>query len=172
MALFALMENQSPKSESTGRRRLAIIAAFVLIGLCSFLAFFEIPHRLGLGEEDEWVATTDAFMLAMVNKDLNRAYALLSEEFKDEVSVSELEVFGDRWFVWFDGYLEMEISSSEINSTRGGRVADIYADITYEGGYPGTLEATLEEEADEWKIRFWNINVPSEKIDEYETRNQ
>jgi hypothetical protein len=165
---------QIPKSETPGRKRLEEIAVLaVLIGLGLYVVLFGSIFRIGVEDKDEWAAVIDAFMLAMVKKDPDRAFALYSKELQDVSSVLETEEFlSDQWFFMFEGYLEVEISEPDTSFTRDGKFAELRADITYEGGYIGTFDATLGEEGGDWKILAWNVNVPKEKIDEYEARNQ
>jgi hypothetical protein len=157
----------SPKKPR--RKLLIIIIGGLLVCLCAWYADL---FSTGVVQQDNWLAVTDAFMRAMANQDPNKAYALFSAEFQSEIPDSELEGFlSGPSFALFDGYLEMEMSAWEISSTREGKVAEINATVTYEGGYSGSFDAVLVQERDEWKLISFNVTVPPDKSEDWEKNN-
>jgi hypothetical protein len=150
---------------------LGIATLLIVVGCGGVGLLFSQSIQSGttaFGQQDEWIAVTDAFMSAMASEDLDKARALCSTQLLDELPVSEMEsLLTSSMFALFDGYQAIEISSWEITFNPDGKFVELRAAVTYEKGFDGHLDAVLKEEGQEWKLVSFYINIPPEKIKEY-----
>lgn len=171
---------QVPKLTKTGtgqERELSIplVVAGCLIGLAflvcagSVISVVTAVFVTRAENQDEWLTLGDAFMQAMADKEIDRAYALFAEELRREVRRSDLAAFIDGpSFVLFDGYLDLEIESWNFNYAYvEGRSVEVTGPVNYQEHYTGIYELVLAEEGDNWRILAFNVQVSPEKVNAY-----
>ena len=162
------------------RRLLVIGGCISLAALCLCasvicVSVFGSTLYQAIIEKDNIVVVVDKFMMAMVNKNPDQAYALFSTRVQRQFPVSRLEdmVDGSNYSL-FDGYVKAEVVN--VNITRGfntnpdapqGLVAKVDGTVTYEGGYTGSFQAVLEQENDEWALFSINVIIPPDKLEEF-----
>ena len=162
----------------TGQKRglsIPLVVAGCLIGLVFFvcagsvISIVAAVFAMGFENQDEWLASGDAFMQAMADKEIDRAHALFAEEARREMKRSDLATFVDGpFFALFDGYVDLEIEGWHVNYAQlGGRTVEVAGPVNYEEHYTGSYEFVLTEEADSWRILFFNVQVPPEKLNAY-----
>lgn len=166
-----------PTTRTSQKRGLSIplVVAGCLIGLAFFVCAGSVisvvaaVFATGVEKQDEWLALGDAFMQAMADREVDRAHALFSEEARREVKRSDLAAFVDGpFFALFDGYVGLEIESWYVNYAQlRGRTVEMAGPVNYQEQYTGSYEFVLTEEADSWKILFFNVQVPPEKLNAY-----
>ncbi len=159
------------------RRKLVITLGILLGLLCLCLTL--CAGTLGLRgvqamrEQAQVERVIDAFMRAMADKDVEKAYGLCSTRFKSEKTMADLELaLQGNNFVVFAGYQSLRVDSTDvlasINMFRAGgspsTVMSVRGTVTYDDGYTGTFEAVMDREAEAWRVSRINVVVPPDKF--------
>ncbi len=159
-------------------RRKVVITLGILLGLlCLCLTLCAVTLGLGSAQATRERASVerviDAFMRAMADKDVEKAYGLCSTRFRNEKTLADLEaVLQGNNFVVFSGYQGLRIDSTSamasVNVLTGGgfqsTVMSVRGTVTYDDGYTGTFEALVDREADAWRVSRINVVVPPDKF--------
>jgi hypothetical protein len=111
----------------------------------------------------------------MTHRDVEQAYSLFSTRAKRQIAVSKFEeLMGGSNFALFEGYKKVEVQNIKLVDAFNtnpdvpqGKVANVSGQVTYEGDYLGSFQATLEKEAEGWRLHFINVTVPPHKLEEY-----
>ena len=153
-----------------------LVGGTVLLLLCACFGVAALTIGGGIvqsiTERPKVEATLDELMTNMSQEDAGAAYDQFSTRARRTVSLADLEdLLAGNNIALFSGYKSLEIST--LTMTRAvntdpdmpqGLVATVVAEIRYDDGYSGVLNATLEKEGDEWGVAGFHVNVPPDKI--------
>jgi hypothetical protein len=111
------------------------------------------------------------FMQAMSEDDGDQAYALFSAYSKKGTSLADIEkMLSGKNFVLFEGYQSLKITNFNMRagfSTNPdmpqGNYAVATGTISYDGGFTGNFNATLEPDGKLWRIFGIYVTVPVDK---------
>jgi uncharacterized membrane protein len=155
---------------------LLVAVLCLCMGLCCVLVYF-CSSTLGgsIAQRGEVAKVVDAYMRAMADKDLDRAYALFSSRAQKQAPRSAFEdMLTGANFAVFDGYEAVEVqmltTGPKFNTNPNapqGQVTQTSGTVTYAGGYEGSFQAILEQENGEWKLYYIKVVVPPKKLEEY-----
>jgi len=149
-------------------------AVLTLVCACIGVVAFSIGGGLvqSFTERPKVGALLDELMQDMSQQDANAAYELLSTRARRTVSLADIGALlvGNNGKL-FSGYQSLEIATLSIGSAVNsdpnvpqGTVATVVAEVSYDDGYKGTLNATLERQGEEWAVAGFHINVPPDKL--------
>jgi hypothetical protein len=167
------LEHPQLKGPKRNCRTLAIILGILFVcGFCLFsivVSGFLSFMTTAFDSQENWLAISDAFMQAMVRKDADGAYALFSNEAKHDFQQSDLvRMTEGSFYVLFDGYDSLELESWEMNyNFPAGKFVELVYKIRYQDKYYGILQAVLKEDSDGWKLVWFEVTVPPDKLDDY-----
>jgi hypothetical protein len=166
----------APTKESRKKPMLIVGALVAGLFLCVVLCVVVMGTGAvkALFERDDVEQAIDEWMRAMVRKDTDAAYTLLSTRAQRTASRSKLDDLAQgNNFAVFDGYKCVQVTTLNIGAAfqtnpdlPQGTVARVNGTITYEGGYTGRFEAVLEQENGEWRLFGINLTVPPDKMGE------
>ena len=147
-----------------------VVGLAVLVGCCMLVVSFvkDFAGNIGTGNE-----VLTEFLQAMSEKDVDSAYALMSERAKVEVSRDDLQELVDGAnFVLFDGFEDLTITSTHQRTTTNfGTYLEIEGIVLFEHEFRGSLEAIVHKEGEEWKITSVNVTVPPDKMEAFLEKN-
>lgn len=152
----------------------ALVAAGLLLCVVLCIAAFGTGIIKATVERNDVEQVVDEFMSAMAERDIDKAYALLSTRAKGTVPRSKLEELQDgNNFALFEGYRSVQIANIDVSTTfrtdpdlPRGIVANVKGQVIYKSGYSGHFDAILEQENNTWRIFSINITIPPDKIGE------
>jgi hypothetical protein len=165
---------RSPSTLARASRKNSVLVigplAFVL-SVCVGLGVLSFVGGLISTELPKVESIINDFMNAMVEKDVNKAYALFSGRSKSKFSATQLDLLQGNNYILFDGYEDVTITGyylSKILNTNPdvpqGTVAKVSGTVSYKDNCTGTWNAILEKEGDEWRIYSINVTVPPDKF--------
>lgn len=123
-------------------------------------------------EKDDIQLVLDQLMQRLANKDARAAYALFSTRAQRYTPPSQLEALlrGEN-FVVVEGYRSLEVGSVSVGHAAHtdprapqGTVAKVQCRVSYASGHTGVLQAVLEKESGYWRVHWFNVVVPPEKM--------
>jgi hypothetical protein len=155
-----------------------LIAGGVLVAICFCVSLFVLVaggSATMFSQGGNAAQTVDAFMQAMSNKDVDKAYALFSRRAQRQMQLSKIEeMLKGANFALFDGYNKVQVLNTNISQAVNtntdvpqGTVARINGIVSYEGEYTGQFQAVLELEDKIWKLHSINVTVPPAKFESY-----
>jgi hypothetical protein len=168
-------DSTSPQSQKSKKKtRLIVGIVLVVLCLCSIVCVAVIGtgmYKVFL-EKAPVESVLDTYMQLMANKDADSAYALFSPRAQRQISISEIQdmLDGNNYFI-FEDYQNLSVSNLNISAVVNtnpdvpqGTVATVTGVITYEGGFQGSFNGTLEKVDGNWMIDGFYVNIPPDKI--------
>jgi hypothetical protein len=139
-------------------------------GLC--IAGFALLVRSDIVERGPVSSVLDSYMKFMVAKDVTSAYALFSPHAQSQFPISNLQalVEGNNYLV-FEGYQGLSFTSFAISvgfytntNQPQGEYAKVAGNISYQGGFQGMFNGTLEKVGGKWKLYGISVTAPPDKF--------
>ena len=123
-------------------------------------------------EKDDIAQVCDRFMHAMLDRDVDSAYALFSTRARRQVPITELQALvQDNLYLLFAGYEGLEITDIRVSDrvdanpdVPQGWVAEVDGVIHYDSGPDSTFNAVLEKENDAWMLAGFYITPVPERL--------
>lgn len=135
-------------------------------GLC--IAGFALLVRSDIVERGPVSSVLDSYMKFMDAKDVASAYALFSPHSQSQFPISNLQalVEGNNYLV-FEGYQGLSFTSFVISfgiytntNQPQGEYAKVAGTISYQGGFQGMFNGTLEKVGGKWKLYVISVTAP------------
>lgn len=150
----------------------SVAASLLCVCVCLCIAIVALVIRQFAVEREPVREVLDAYMQHMAAKEVERAYALLSPRAQRQIPISKLQdLINTDDYVIYAGYRSLSIGNFNLrigaNSNTDipqGYVATVTGAITYEGGFTGTFNSTLEKVDGEWMIDSIYVTVPLNKV--------
>lgn len=162
-----IAESEPRKSKSRLKTVLAIIGGIVL--LLVVIAGFGIMQ--GAREKSEVEPVLVAYMQAVSNNEIEKAYDLVSEEFK---SVAPIEDFKNNQALFeaqYSGFQKLEYRGFRVNKVVGSPdVYQYFGLITYTNGDKGELTASLKKQSGVYKILGINVNIGVDRANAFKDK--
>jgi hypothetical protein len=144
----------------------------LIMCVCAFVGF-NLLSSIGRGQA-EVEEVIDGYMEDMSD----RRTDLAIERFVSRLDRNEIrEQFETINYAYFDGYRSLQVNAFRVGPRittnpleAQGTVATVNGTMRYTENYTGTFEAILEQDGDRWLIFFINVNVPDEKLENYESK--
>ena len=165
--------NEYAKPSLAKRLSMGVVTLLIILMMCAGLGGLNgLSWLRTYLEQGDIERVTETFMQHMEAGRIDHAYTLISEEGRHNIALRDLSrmLQGDN-FALFEGYQDIQIRSLRIawSGRRGvglpdGRIATFTGDIRYDGDYTGRMQAILHHVDGRWKIFYFTINVPPEKI--------
>ena len=117
-----------------------------------------------------------AYAHGMAKKDYDTVYALFSKRVHRQMSIEEIEEFGDveANFAIVDGIQSVEINSLKLLKQANtnpnmpqGSVATVIGIANFDDGFTGRVDAVFELESETWRIHHINISISPERLQNY-----
>ena len=156
---------EKPKSKSKLKIVLIVIGVLVLLGVFSIgLLVFK-----GVRDAPQVQQKVTFFLQNVSNNELETAYDLTSDEFKQSVTKEDFEKSMSLFKAQYSGFQKQEQVGFNVEATSGNPTLYQYSGvITYSNGDQGELEATLVKEEGEYKIQFIHVNVDLERLEKFQ----
>jgi hypothetical protein len=162
-----------PVQRPRWRSWLVVIVGVFLVLCLGVGGFMARALFKGLAERPRVEAVLDEFMQTMADKDAKRAYTFFSPRAKRSFSLADTEsLLEGNNYLLFEGYQRLTLTGFNVNvgvnanpDLPQGTTAHVNGTVVYEGGFVGQLEATLEQNGDEWQIFTFNVTVPADKLE-------
>jgi hypothetical protein len=160
-------------AQRKGRLAFALVALLLALGLCVVIciaASATTPAQTD-AQRPAIESVLDQFMNAMERRDLDEAYSLFSTRARRQVSRTEIgELLEGNNYVLVEGYqhlsltrLRIEVAVNTNPDIPQGTLGHVEAEVEYEGGFTGSMQALLEQEQGEWRLFTVNVQVPPDK---------
>lgn len=172
----AMQSVSSTPPTKTSRKTLVLVLGLAVLGLCLCVGICGGMGGLAIlrvyQEKEPVEKVLDQFMVAMTDKNVEKAYALFSTRAQRQTPRTELEklIKGNN-YVLFDNYKNIQVANINVNigantnpNVPQGTVAKVNGAITYSNGFTGKFDAVLEQEGTAWKLHNISIVVPPDKF--------
>ncbi len=151
-----------------------VIAISVFCVCCASLCIAAVVllARSDIVERGPVSSVLDSYMKFMEAKDVASAYALFSPHAQSQFPISNLQalVEGNNYVV-FEGYQGLSFTSFVISfgfttntNQPQGEYAKVAGTITYQGGFQGLFNGTLEKVGGKWKLYGISVSAPPNKL--------
>lgn len=159
-------------TSGVSQSRWGMIGCGILLVMC-ICALVAGNFLSSLGQEQAEVADVlDAYMKDMANHRTDSAIERFVTRGREEL-VKQFESVN---YGYFEGYRSLQVNAFRVGPRvttnpmeAQGTVATVNGTVQYTGNYTGMFEAVLEKDGDNWLIFFVNVNVPDEKLENFET---
>ena len=153
-----------------------LIVRLIYVCLVVLWASFSLVSLSGcIADQDNTQVVVDAYMRAMMRKDVDQALALFADgPGKSELRLSLEEATEGVNSVLFDGYQGANTDEITIGFQYGsepdepsGIVSHLIGAVSYSDGYTGGFEAVLVKVNGSWKLYSIHVDAPPQKFEDY-----
>lgn len=164
------INSQHPKANR--KNLMVVIISLLFVCICScilLLYFFVIAPFIQSDKENPVIQEKLTTFLQNVSSDnIEGAYALTSELFKDTQSLQEFRESINLYEAQYSGFSDLIPTKTFYNiAPWSARTCDYSGVITYNDGDSGTVTAILIKEGNEWKIQAISVNVDLKRYNDF-----